>query len=103
MAQIREKTSENIPIVLAGNKADLLNDDSFPEAESTAREYGIPFLPTSAKTGQNIQKAFEILCGLIYQKDRDLFQRDKPASKPGSTQLVANPQKNADSDGCCGK
>lgn len=49
----RVKDSENVPMVLVGNKSDLSTRSvETRQAQELARSYGIPFVETSAKTRQ---------------------------------------------------
>ena len=48
----------NIPIVLLGNKIDIVPDFDRTVADNVANDFDTIFLPTSAKTGQNVEKAF---------------------------------------------
>ena len=52
-----------IPWVLAANKVDLAEEAVVQEAEvqTVAEALPAPLLPTSAKTGQRVQEAFELL------------------------------------------
>jgi Ras-related protein Rab-11A len=64
-----------VPIVVLGNKADLRSDEVLSVDDEKAqvfvnrlsqiskkyRGFHIHFLPTSAKTGKNIERAFELL------------------------------------------
>lgn len=50
--------------ILVGNKSDMGKDKravSYAAGEQLAREYGIPFFETSAKTGSNVD---EVSCYL---------------------------------------
>jgi GTPase SAR1 family protein len=55
--------SENIPTILIGNKADLVNERVIPsdEGQRFAKERGLAYMETSAKTATNVQQAFERL------------------------------------------
>lgn len=58
---LRIKDSDNVPMVLAGNKCDLENERvvSTEEGKTLAEQWGsIPFFETSAKSGLNVNKAF---------------------------------------------
>ncbi len=70
---------EKIPIVLIGNKIDLrdtVNDALTPEdGKKMAEKLGIGFLETSAKTGENIEDAFEFLGRKIIEFTNKLMQR----------------------------
>ena len=61
MAQIRERTREDVPVTLVGNKTDLAEDQDFGTGEEVASKYGIKFYTTSAKTGENIDTAISSL------------------------------------------
>ncbi|KAL2917074.1 hypothetical protein HK105_203506 [Polyrhizophydium stewartii] len=51
---------EKVPFILVGNKADLTSDRqvSTREGELKAKEWGCPYMETSAKTRQNVDEAF---------------------------------------------
>lgn len=52
-----------VPIVIVGNKSDLKNRITVPEAEirETVSHYNSRYFITSAKTGENVNEAFEAL------------------------------------------
>lgn len=53
----RVKDSENVPMVLVGNKSDLSTRTvEMKQAQELARSYSVPFVETSAKTRQVIGK-----------------------------------------------
>ncbi|KAL6068995.1 hypothetical protein STEG23_032111 [Scotinomys teguina] len=55
----RVKDSDNVPMVLVGNKCELATRtvDS-QQAQDLARCYGIPYVETSARTRQGVEDAF---------------------------------------------
>lgn len=66
ISSISANDGENtIPMVLIGNKSDLQETVPKKEAEDLAALYSIPFLPTSAINGTNINEAFETLARLV--------------------------------------
>jgi len=54
--ELRKKP--NFVTILIGNKIDLERKVSFEQGIAKAKEYGILFTETSAKTGDNVDKAF---------------------------------------------
>eukprot|EP00293_Proteomonas_sulcata_P009550 CAMPEP_0184294470 /NCGR_PEP_ID=MMETSP1049-20130417/5654_1 /TAXON_ID=77928 /ORGANISM="Proteomonas sulcata, Strain CCMP704" /LENGTH=100 /DNA_ID=CAMNT_0026602767 /DNA_START=863 /DNA_END=1165 /DNA_ORIENTATION=+ len=60
-------------IMLIGNKSDLEHRRAvtYAEGEAFAREHGLIFLETSAKTAHNVEEAFVNTAKQIYQKIQD--------------------------------
>lgn len=62
LTEIRQFAGENIPFVLIGNKADLLEDVGRVINESEARRFAERensiYIETSAKTGEHVDEAF---------------------------------------------
>ncbi|XP_061494350.1 GTPase KRas isoform X3 [Rhineura floridana] len=64
----RVKDSEDVPMVLVGNKCDLPSRTvDTKQAQDLSRSYGIPFIETSAKTRQRVEDAFYTLVREIRQ------------------------------------
>ncbi|KAG8131977.1 putative GTPase NRas-like protein [Naja naja] len=64
----RVKDSEDVPMVLVGNKCDLpTRTVDTKQAHEVAKSYGIPFIETSAKTRQGVEDAFYTLVREIRQ------------------------------------
>uniref|UniRef100_A0AC34EZS9 Uncharacterized protein n=1 Tax=Panagrolaimus sp. ES5 TaxID=591445 RepID=A0AC34EZS9_9BILA len=63
LGQVREYANDHVQITLIGNKIDLSAQRKVKadEARQLASSYNIPYLETSAKTGQNVQEAFHDL------------------------------------------
>jgi len=57
------KDSEDVAIILVGNKSDLVKERQVPtqEGKELAQEFGCPFLETSAKTGENVAECMRLL------------------------------------------
>uniref|UniRef100_A0A3P8TE27 small monomeric GTPase n=1 Tax=Amphiprion percula TaxID=161767 RepID=A0A3P8TE27_AMPPE len=60
LTEIHEYAQSDVVIMLLGNKADMSSDRAIrrDEGERLAREYSVPFMETSAKTGVNVDLAF---------------------------------------------
>eukprot|EP01125_Pyxidicula_operculata_P011870 TRINITY_DN3884_c0_g1_i1.p1 TRINITY_DN3884_c0_g1~~TRINITY_DN3884_c0_g1_i1.p1 ORF type:complete len:262 (-),score=61.59 TRINITY_DN3884_c0_g1_i1:132-917(-) len=70
--------NENIHVMLVGNKSDLADerDVAMEDGLEFAKQHHLNFLETSAKTGDNVQKAFQILLGDIH-KTQLALNKDK--------------------------
>ncbi|XP_024944536.1 ras-related protein Rab-37 isoform X3 [Cephus cinctus] len=75
LVEIREYAHEDVVIMLLGNKADCGAERAIKreDGERLAREYKVPFMETSAKTGLNVELAFIAVA------------RDLKARKSGNT------------------
>ncbi|MHA1148653.1 MAG: GTP-binding protein [Promethearchaeota archaeon] len=63
MEEIKKASLDKIFLILVGNKADLENDRvvTYDEGLKLAEELGMPFIETSAKTGERIDEAFRMI------------------------------------------
>nr|CAB3265416.1 ras-related protein O-RAL [Phallusia mammillata] len=81
-------TAGTIPFLLVGNKSDLESNRqvSQADAQALAEKMGVQYVETSAKTRNNVDKAFFDLLKLIKaEKNKTVEQRpaDGGAEKPG--------------------
>lgn len=55
---MRVKNDESIPFLLVGNKCDLNDKRKVPlsECQGRAQQWGVPYVETSAKTRENVDK-----------------------------------------------
>ena len=72
----RQHAHSNMTIMLIGNKSDLQHRRAvtYEEGEAFAKEHGLVFMETSAKTAHNVEEAFINTAREIYQKiDQGVF------------------------------
>ena len=65
---LRVKNDENIPFLLVGNKCDLNDKRKVPlaECQSRAQQWGVPYVETSAKTRENVDKVCCSFCCCMF-------------------------------------
>ena len=95
-----------ITIILIGNKNDLDNKRqvSKDQGEEKARSFGCAFLETSAYSGDNIDKAFNLMVKEIYEKfSNDSTGEDElaPGSNGEDVKLDKVNDKNIKKKSCC--
>lgn len=63
-------SSSEMSVVLCGNKSDLEHRRQVPreDGENFAKQHGLMFIETSAKDGVNVDEAFALASGAIYEK-----------------------------------
>ncbi|KAI0823580.1 ras-domain-containing protein [Trametes gibbosa] len=117
LADVREHADPHLTCILVGNKIDLCAEDSpennsakrkrevsTEEAELWAKEEGLLFVEASAKSGQNVEAAFETATRDILDKvHRGVFDDDRSPgvklSKPSSDGVALGDTPTR--SGCC--
>lgn len=108
----RQHSSSNMVIMLIGNKSDLeeRREVKREEGDAFAREHGLIFMETSAKTAANVEEAFIGTAKEIYQKiEEGVFDVNNEANgiKLGPQHSSADRQNmgsggsSLHSSGCC--
>lgn len=93
LKDVRQHADPHLTCILVGNKTDLCSDDAGPddagparrnrevtseEAELWAKEEGLLFVETSARSGENVELAFEQATRDILAKIRNgVFDDDR--------------------------
>ncbi|XP_066149360.1 ras-like protein 1 [Euwallacea fornicatus] len=78
---LRVKDTEEVPMVLVGNKCDLPSwVVNMNGARDVAKQYNIPFVETSAKTRMGVDDAFY---SLVREIRKDKFHKGKKTKGPG--------------------
>ncbi|ODN00910.1 Ras-related protein Ral-a [Orchesella cincta] len=97
----RVKNSDRVPFILLGNKSDLDERRKVPRpnAEGKSKSWAVPYIETSAKTRENVDKAFFDLLRII----RDGKQAEKTSGKAANGQTASSgPQDSPRGKFCCG-
>merc|ERR1712194_768928 len=80
MTQLNDHaSSDDLAKLLVGNKCDLEASREVPRdrAEQFCAEFGMEMLETSAKSGENVLKAFEKLIGIVHNKALEASSKNK--------------------------
>ena len=82
LPEIKSGCDQDIPIILVGNKSDLLDQQevNYYELQDFAGSQGLSCVFTSAKTGKNVEEAFSQLVQLVASKT-SAPSETKPAPK----------------------
>ena len=81
--EIKEEISENVSIVLIGNKIDNVKERKITkeQGEKIASEIGTKFFETSAKTGEGINESVFYLVKIIYENDPEIKKKGQNLKK----------------------
>uniref|UniRef100_A0AAQ4RLD9 small monomeric GTPase n=1 Tax=Gasterosteus aculeatus aculeatus TaxID=481459 RepID=A0AAQ4RLD9_GASAC len=97
LTEIHEYAQKDVVIMLLGNKADMAAERvvKTEDGEKLAKEYGVPFMETSAKTGVNVELAFLAIAKEL--KHRATQQQNEP-----KFQIHDYIESQKHKSGCCG-
>ena len=107
LIDLKTNGDKNMIIMIIGNKSDLegQREVSREEAQTKAEQYNIAYLETSAKSGDNINKAFTALIEQVYKANTSSLQTEFTIE--GSNEDGVNLADNDDDEekppkkGCC--
>ena len=101
LQEVRVNSSKNITMILIGNKKDLEDrrEVRFEEGESFARENGIMFLETSAKTAFNVVEAFTLSAQAILNNIE--ITGSDPTENKNKMKIENIKTEEENKEGCC--
>ncbi|XP_075889948.1 ras-related protein Rab-26 [Nelusetta ayraudi] len=96
LTEIHEYAQQDVVVMLLGNKADSTHNRVVrrEEGEKLAKEFGVPFMETSAKSGLNVELSFTAVAKEL--KHRTMKEPDEP-----KFQLKEYVDKEMRTVGCC--
>lgn len=77
MKLIEDNAPSNTAVILIANKIDEPYIVPESEGRALADSYRIPFIMTSAKTGQNVEQAFEELLKVAVRKNPKVLEKSR--------------------------
>ena len=95
---------QKLTVILIGNKSDLENQREIlkEQGEEKAKSFGCAFLETSALSGNNIEKAFEMMVKEIFNKYKnDVLDDEELVSLEKGDDLANKGNDNTNKKGCC--
>ncbi|KAG9264542.1 ras-related protein Rab-37 isoform X1 [Astyanax mexicanus] len=97
LTEIHEYAQKDVVIMLLGNKSDMAAERviKHEEGQKLAKEYGVPFMETSAKTGLNVELAFHAIA-------RELTQRAASQPHEPKFQIHDYIESQKQKSNCCG-
>lgn len=104
--ELQRQANENIIIALAGNKLDLVTEQpdkraiSTADAEAYAREAGLLFFETSAKTAENVRELFTAIAKKM-PLDQVGPRHARPGQRPGVSLAPENANTNVSGPCSC--
>jgi len=96
MAQLNDHSNaDDLAKLLVGNKSDLDGSREVTQEKASAfcQEYGMEFLETSAKSGDNVLQAFEKLIGIVHDRALNAQSKSKGGSAPAGLKGVSAAKK----------
>ena len=99
-----DNVDKDIKGIIIGNKIDLDNERvvSVEDLEEIGKKYNMPFIETSAKTGMNVNKCFEVLIDELFKNKNADEIKEKYLRKNKNDLSISTKKTNVkEKGGCC--
>ncbi|KAL9653077.1 hypothetical protein ABK040_006296 [Willaertia magna] len=106
LSQIKQHGLDNVSLVLVGNKSDLKSKRVIDKdrAEELAKNLGIPYIETSAKSSDNVDNAFKTMLQRVVDSHNYMeseFNKKKDTTTVTGPKGTASIGGNSNNTGCC--
>ncbi|KAJ4458442.1 putative Ras-related protein Rab-2B [Paratrimastix pyriformis] len=103
LRDLEEYSPSNLVIALVGNKTDGPNRQvSYEEGEAFAKQHNLIFIETSAKTAENVEKAFtEVAATILNDLEDQQQQQQQPTPDQVNPTLPPSNPTPGNGGGCC--
>ena len=105
ISDLTSVADKKLTIVVIGNKCDLEDQRQVTkeEGEEKANQLQVAFLETSALSGANLDKAFEMMINEVYKKCHEEMLADDDLDIEGGQEInLGKKPENTESKKCCG-
>lgn len=91
MQEINKFANENVCVILVGNKCDtkIKRKVTIAQGQALAKEFQVPYLETSAKSGLKIEEAFQTITNVIYKNQKEQSQKAKNNYIPNDRKVLS--------------
>jgi Ras-related protein Rab-1A len=99
-----DNVDKDIKGIIIGNKIDLDNERvvSVEDLEEIEKKYNMPFIETSAKTGMNVNKCFEVLIDELFKnKNADEIKEEYLRKNKNDLSISTKKTNVKEKGGCC--
>ena len=103
MEEIKDKTSNDIKLMIIGNKIDLkeFREVDIEEGINKAKTFGLPIMETSALDSTNVKEAFNDLLKEIYKDMAKKFKIGQGETGGDNNGMQLNTNNENKKSGCC--
>ena len=103
MEEIKDKTTNDIKIMIIGNKIDLKGYKEVPNEDgiNKAKTFGVPIMETSALDATNVNQAFNDLLKEIYKDMKNKIKKGDNTSSENNDGMQLDTDNKKKKSGCC--